>query len=230
MFTFIDLAQLIMSAIIILPIVTVIRESGYYLTAVLLGASNKKLVVGSGPKLFSLKTIEVRRYFFMYSWMEYEELNPRNRFWHGFIYASPILSSTIVGVIVNALLAAQLIPDNMFWSTFMFYVFYFVFFDLIPVYLPDGQPTNGRAIFDLIWHGQRSDYVKNQERSYTSSQEKTMQNRDKDKREREDHSDPDQDDHRDGYTKEQKETIAHSEEKEENFSDHTKREESQRLS
>ncbi len=59
-----DLLQLIMSALIILPIVTVIRESGYYVTALLLGAKNKRLVVGSGPLLFSMKTIEVRRYFF----------------------------------------------------------------------------------------------------------------------------------------------------------------------
>ncbi len=52
-------------------------------------------------------------------------------------------------------------------------------FDLIPVYLPDGQPTNGRAIFDLIWHGERSDFLKQQkdqnekqERSHTDAQEK----------------------------------------------------------
>ncbi|MFS0785726.1 hypothetical protein ABC345_04975 [Shouchella sp. 1P09AA] len=227
MFTLIDLGRLIMSALVILPIVTVIRESGYYLTAVLLGASNKNLVVGSGPKLFSLKTIEVRRYFFMYSWMDYDEVNPKNRFWHGFIYASPILSCMIVAIIINSLLSASILPENMFWSTFMFYIFYFVFFDIIPVYLPDGQPTNGRALFDLIWHGERSDYLKkkqeeNEERSYTDSQEETMKNRDKDRQERDDHSNPNKDDNEKSYTKEQEETMENSDEKEEDFSDHTR--------
>ncbi|WP_176554338.1 hypothetical protein [Bacillus sp. Marseille-P3800] len=228
MFTLIDLGRLIMSALVILPIVTVIRESGYYLTAVLLGASNKNLVVGSGPKLFSLKTIEVRRYFFMFSWMEYDEVNPKNRFWHGLIYASPILSCMIVAIIINSLLSASILPENMFWSTFMFYVFYFVFFDIIPVYLPDGQPTNGRAIFDLIWHGERSDYLKqeeekDEERSYTDSQEETMKNRDKDRQERDDHSNPNKDDNEKSYTKEQEETMENSSEKEEDFSDHTRK-------
>ncbi|MFB4212148.1 hypothetical protein ACE1TH_09610 [Shouchella sp. JSM 1781072] len=230
MFTLIDLGRLIMSALVILPIVTVIRESGYYLTAVLLGASNKNLVVGSGPKLFSLKTIEVRRYFFMFSWMEYDEVNPKNRFWHGLIYASPILSCMIVAIIINSLLSASILPENMFWSTFMFYVFYFVFFDIIPVYLPDGQPTNGRAIFDLIWHGERSDYLKqkqeeekDEERSYTDSQEETMKNRDKDRQERDDHSNPNKDDNEKSYTKEQEETMENSDEKEEDFSDHTRK-------
>lgn len=217
-----------MSALVILPIVTIIRESGYYLTAVLLGASNKNLVVGSGPKLFSLKTIEVRRYFFMFSWMEYDEVNPKNRFWHGLIYASPILSCMIVAIIINSLLSASVLPENMFWSTFMFYIFYFVFFDIIPVYLPDGQPTNGRAIFDLIWHGERSDYLKKKqeeddERSYTDSQEETMKNRDKDRQERDDHSNPNKEDNEKSYTKEQEETMENSGEKEEDFSDHTRK-------
>ncbi|MBM7840031.1 hypothetical protein JOC54_003311 [Alkalihalobacillus xiaoxiensis] len=231
MFGFMDLLQLFMSALIILPIVTVIRESGYYVTAVLLGAKNKRLVVGSGPLLFSMKTIEVRRYFFMFSWMEYDELNPSSRFWHGFIYASPILSCAVVAIAVNSLLAASIIPDNMFWSSFMFYIFYFMLFDLIPVYLPDGQPTNGRAIFDLIWHGERSDFLKQQkeqnekqERSHTDAQEKTMNNRDKDKQKRNNHANPDSNDQQDSYTQSQKETMAHSDQKERQFQDHTKKE------
>lgn len=232
MFGFLDLLQLFMSALIILPIVTVIRESGYYFTAVLLGAKNKKLVVGSGPLLFSLKTIEVRRYFFMFSWMEYDGLNPSSRFWHGFIYASPILSCAIIAVAVNSLLAASILPDNMFWSSFMFYIFYFMLFDLIPVYLPDGQPTNGRAIFDLIWHGERSDFLKQHDdqsddqlkRSHTKAQEETMNNRDKDKNERNNHADPESTDQQDSYTQPQKETMENNDQKEQEFQDHTKKE------
>ncbi|MEK3907526.1 hypothetical protein [Oceanobacillus sp. FSL W7-1309] len=72
MFGLFDLLRLLMSVLIILPLSSVLRESGYYLAATILGAKEKKLIIGSGPVLFRLPTIEVRKYFFMYSWMEYE--------------------------------------------------------------------------------------------------------------------------------------------------------------
>lgn len=191
MFTLIDFFYLLLSALVILPLVSVIRESGYYLVVSLLGATNKKLTVGSGPVLFRTETIEVRRYFFMYSWFEYDEINPDKKFWHGLIYASPMLSNIIVAVLINSLIVGGVIPEWGFWNQFLFYVFYFVLFDALPVYLPDGQPSNGRAIFDLIWHGRRSDYSKDQQKDQegrTQAQEETMRNRDKDERERGDHS------------------------------------------
>lgn len=52
MFGLSDFLQLLMSVLIILPLATIIRESGYYLVAILLGATKKKLVIGNGPKLF----------------------------------------------------------------------------------------------------------------------------------------------------------------------------------
>ncbi|UJL46021.1 hypothetical protein KFZ58_16905 [Virgibacillus sp. NKC19-16] len=191
-----------MAALIILPITAVIREGGYYFAATLLGAKNKKLTVGSGPVLFTLPTIEVRRYFFMYSWMKYDELHPSNRFWHGIIYISPILGPLLLGAFINTLLAQDILPSNMFWDTFMYYIFYYIFFDLIPVYLPDGQPTNGRAIFDLIRYGERTDFIKEEmeeeplgsvKKGYTEEQEETIKSRDKDQQERRDHTRPESD-------------------------------------
>lgn len=196
MFDLFDWLRLLLSAIIILPLTTIVREFGYYLAATILGSKEKKLVIGSGPVLFKVPTIEVRRYFFMNSWMEYEELNPSGRFWHGFIYASPILTTGGCAIIANSLVLEGILPNNIFWQTFIFYCFYYVFFDIVPVYLPDGQPTNGRAIFDLIYYGERSDYLRqknsqsNEQRAYTDKQQETMENRDKDEREHSDHTQP----------------------------------------
>lgn len=235
MFSLTDWGRLLLAALFILPVVTTIRESGYYIAATLLGGTNKKLVVGSGPTLFKVHTLEVRRYFFMYSWMEYDELRPSTRFWHGFIYASPILTTSITAIVVNWLVFEGALPNNIFWTTFIFYCFYFVLFDLIPVYLPDGQPTNGRAIFDLIWHGERSDYKKlreeqeanqlnEEERSNTEAQEETMENRDRDDYERQDYTDPTHqknDDER-SYTKKQEETKQNRDRDERERGNHAK--------
>ncbi|MFB4213437.1 hypothetical protein ACE1TH_16215 [Shouchella sp. JSM 1781072] len=250
MFNPTDWLRLIMAALVILPIVTVIRESGYYLIATLLRGKNKHLIIGSGPTLFKIPTIEVRRYFFMFSWMEYDELEPRNRFWHGLIYAAPIITTGIFAFSVNSLVLNEVLSPNIFWTTFIFYCFYYMLFDLIPVYLPDGQPTNGRAIFDLIWHGERSDYKKarleqeaqeeetnedESDRSNTEAQEETKENRDRDDEERDDHTNPEssqekkhsdnEEDKQRSYTEAQEETKENRDRDDEERSDHTKSEE-----
>lgn len=232
MFGLFDVVRLVMAALIILPVTAVIREGGYYFAATLLGAKDKKLTVGSGPVLFAFPTLEVRRYFFMYSWMEYEVLQPSNRFWHGVIYASPIIGPLLLGIIINTLLAQDILPSNMFWDTLMYYLFYYIFFDLIPVYLPDGQPTNGRAIYDLIRYGERSDFLKkeieeeplgNVKLGYTEEQEETVKNRDRDRQERSDHTRPEADrEEENGYTEEQKETIKSRNRDQQERSDHRK--------
>ncbi|SDI83565.1 hypothetical protein SAMN04488123_10725 [Natribacillus halophilus] len=65
MFELTDIPRLLMSALIILPIVMLIRESGYYLIATLLGSTYKKLTIGCGPVLLQRPTLEVRKYFFI---------------------------------------------------------------------------------------------------------------------------------------------------------------------
>lgn len=211
MFELTDIPRLLMSAMIILPIVMIIRESGYYGVATLLGATNKKLTVGCGPMFFQTRTLEVRRYFFMYSWMGYDELQPKSNKWHGLIYASPILTMAVAASVFNILLAEEVLPTNMFWEVFQFYLFFYILFDVAPVYLPNGQPTNGRAIFDLLWHGERSDFMKknaeeeasqmqhasenqdddiSSDEASTQAQEETIKNRDRDQEEREDHASP----------------------------------------
>ncbi|MBM7839817.1 hypothetical protein JOC54_003097 [Alkalihalobacillus xiaoxiensis] len=233
MFSPTDWFRLLMAALFILPLTTVIRESGYYLAATILQGTNKNLIIGSGPTLFKLPTIEVRRYFFMYSWMEYDELKPSNRLWHGFIYLSPILTTGVSAVTVNSLVLNGVLDNNIFWSTFIFYCFYFMLFDLIPVYLPDGQPTNGRAIYDLIRHGERSDYIKaredkkiSEERSNTEAQEETMENRDRDDQERGDHTNPEAEGNEESeqrsYTEKQEKTKENRDRDEQERGNHTK--------
>ncbi|RNF40402.1 hypothetical protein [Planococcus salinus] len=185
MFGFDDLIRLLIAIFFILPIVTVIRETGYYVMATVLGATEKKLIIGSGPTMFRLKTIEIRRYFFMYSWVEYDKVRPKSQLWKVLLYASPILSNMTAGLTVNFLVGQGILASNIFWQTFLFYVFYYVLFDMLPVYLPDGQPTNGRAIFDLVWHQKESSYVKSawkindeeESGADTQAQKETKQNR-----------------------------------------------------
>lgn len=52
MFGLFDLLRLLMSVLIILPLSSVLRESGYYLAATILGAKEKSLLLGVGQFSF----------------------------------------------------------------------------------------------------------------------------------------------------------------------------------
>ncbi|QQK75594.1 hypothetical protein HUG15_08475 [Salicibibacter cibarius] len=244
MFGLTDIPRLLMSALIILPIVMLIRESGYYLIATLLGSTYKKLTIGCGPVLFQRPTLEVRKYFFMYSWMDYDELRPDSKLWHGLIYASPILTMIFTAMILNALLGQGIIGENMFWDIFLFYLFFYVLFEAMPVYLPDGQPTNGRALFDLVWHGERSDFIKQDadteseqmqhvtndqgdtasgQTASTQAQQATMENMKRDQRERDDHTEPKTSgDLKRSYTNAQEETMQNRDRDQKERKDHAR--------
>ncbi|RDW16680.1 hypothetical protein CWR45_13695 [Oceanobacillus chungangensis] len=69
-----------------------------------------------------------------------------------------MLTNLAVALTINALLANGILQNQTFWNQFVFYAFYFLMFDAIPMYYPDGQPSNGRIVYDLIRYGKRSEF------------------------------------------------------------------------
>ncbi|MCP3026490.1 hypothetical protein [Halobacillus sp. A5] len=161
MFGISDFLQLALSAFIILPVVSVIREGGYLAASYFLGAKSSKVTIGCGPRLFHLGVFEIRKYYFMYSWCSYDELRVDKLWAHLIVYVSPMLSNIFVAAGVNGLLALDWMGMETFWRQFIFYAFYFVLFDALPLYYPDGQPSNGRVVYDLVRHGQLTDFQRN---------------------------------------------------------------------
>ncbi|MCP3031903.1 hypothetical protein LF817_11160 [Halobacillus sp. A1] len=90
MFGIADLLKLLLSAFIILPVVSVIREGGYLIASHFLGAKSSKVTVGCGPRIFNLGVFEIRKYYFMYSWCTYEELKVDKNWAHLLVYSADI--------------------------------------------------------------------------------------------------------------------------------------------
>ncbi|ARK23964.1 hypothetical protein SporoP37_04110 [Sporosarcina sp. P37] len=159
MFGLKDLIGLIISCFIILPVVTFIRETGYFIISGLLGAKNPRLTIGSGPRFFKFKFIDIRRYYHVYSWFSFDSIKAKSKFAYISIYAGPILINAAVALVINALLANDFFEDSKtFWNRFIFYVFYFVLFDAIPMKTVNGKPNNGMIIYELLRYGKRIDY------------------------------------------------------------------------
>ncbi len=79
------------------------------------------------------------------------------------IYAAPILANVVVALTLNTLIANGFLQDQVrFWNRFIFYVFFYVLFDAIPMLITNGKPNNGMIIYELIRYGKRVDYNKDE--------------------------------------------------------------------
>lgn len=159
MFGLKDLLGLAISCFIILPVVTFIRESGYFLISGLFGVKNPRLTLGSGPRLFQFWILDIRKYYHVYSWFSFDTVKRKSNFAYICIYAGPILINVIIAVVINALLANGFWEESKtFWNRFIFYSFYFVLFDSIPMKTVNGKPNNGMIIYELLRYGKRIDF------------------------------------------------------------------------
>ncbi|MFS0577096.1 hypothetical protein AB1K83_15770 [Sporosarcina sp. 179-K 3D1 HS] len=159
MFGLSDLFALIISAFIILPVVIFLREAGYLIISGIFGVRNPRLTIGSGPRLLKIGMFDLRKYYHVYSWFSYDSLKRESRFAYISIYAGPILINLTLAVTLNALIANGMLQEyKTFWERLIFYAFYYVLFDTIPMITLNGKPNNGMIIYEMLRYGKRVDY------------------------------------------------------------------------
>lgn len=159
MFGLADLLSLIISAFIILPVVVFLREMGYVIASMLLGVKNPRLTVGSGPRIIKIGMFDVRKYYHLYSWFSYDALKRDGKFSYIMLYAGPILVNVVVALVINAMLANDMLEEYAtFWNRFIFYAFYYVLFDIVPMKTANGMPNNGLIIYEMLRYGKRTDF------------------------------------------------------------------------
>ncbi|MCJ1909642.1 hypothetical protein [Planococcus ruber] len=159
MFGLADLLSLVISAFIILPVVIFIRETGYLLVSAIFGVKNPRLTIGSGPRVVKIWMFDIRKYYHLYSWYSYDDLRSKGKIAYTLIYAGPILINIAVALAINAMLANGLLEEyRTFWDRFVFYAFYYVLFDIVPMKTANGKPNNGLIIYEMLRYGRRTDY------------------------------------------------------------------------
>ena len=159
MFGLADLISLIISAFIILPVVVFLRESGYLIMSLILGVKNPRMTIGSGPRIVKIGMFDIRKYYHLYSWFSYDSLKRQGKFAYVSLYAGPILVNMVVALIINALLANGMLEEYAtFWDRFVFYAFYYVVFDIVPMKTANGMPNNGLIIYEMFRYGRRTDF------------------------------------------------------------------------
>lgn len=159
MFGLADLISLIISAFIILPVVVFLRESGYLLMSLILGVKNPRVTIGSGPRIVKIGMFDIRKYYHLYSWYSYDSLKRKGKYAYVSLYAGPILVNAAVAITINAMLANGMLEEYAtFWDRFVFYAFYYILFDIVPMKTANGMPNNGLIIYEMLRYGKRTDY------------------------------------------------------------------------
>lgn len=159
MFGLMDLLSLIVSAFIILPVVILLREMGYFLMSAIFGVKNPRLTIGSGPRIVKIGVFDIRKYYHLFSWFSFDTIKRTSKFAYISIYAGPILLNVSLALTINALLANGMLEEyRSFWDRFVFYAMYYVLLDTIPMMTVNGKPNNGMIIYEMIRYGKRIDY------------------------------------------------------------------------
>ncbi|WP_273849879.1 site-2 protease family protein [Guptibacillus spartinae] len=158
MFTLNDIPMFLVNFFVILPIVTLVHEAGHVLVARLFGGK-VKFCIGTGPTLFHIGPLEIKRKYFMEGWCQYEELKYNKTWAHISIYLSGSLFNLIVILIINFLITSNTIPVTLFFYQFTYFSIYFIFFSLMPFRNDDGRPSDGMAVFDVLRYGKSVDPI-----------------------------------------------------------------------
>lgn len=159
MFGLSDLLSLIISAFIILPVVIFLREMGYLVASWLFGVVNPRLTIGSGPRVLKIGMIDIRKYYHLYSWFSYDDIKRKSKLAYICIYSGPILINLVLALLVNFLIANGLVDEyKTFWDRFVFYAFYYLLFDIVPMVTFNGKPNNGMIIYEMLRYGKRVDH------------------------------------------------------------------------
>ncbi|MGN7477704.1 hypothetical protein ACTHOQ_07600 [Solibacillus silvestris] len=176
MFGISDLISLTISAFIILPAVVFLREMGYLIVSWLFGVTEPRVTIGSGPRIIKLGMFDIRKYYHFYSWFSYDELKRDSKFAYICIYSGPILINLFLGLTINFLIANGWAGEyKTFWDRFVFYAFYYVLFDAVPMITFNGKPNNGMIIYQMSRYGKRVDLNPDSFLPATSDVEKEYQ-------------------------------------------------------
>ncbi|MBM7704288.1 hypothetical protein [Metabacillus iocasae] len=158
MFNAEDLQTFFWGFFLILPIVSLIHQSGHIAFAALFGG-NISLTLGRGSTLFKIGPLEVKKIYFLDSFCNYSNLKVDNRFSHACIYAGGSLFNMLSVLMMNVLIMSDILSPHLFFYQFGYFSFYFAFFSLLPVQYSDKHMSDGKAIYTVLRYGKACDPI-----------------------------------------------------------------------
>jgi hypothetical protein len=137
---------------ITLPLTLLIHTGGHVFFAFLFGGKTT-LTIGRGGRLFKIKGLEIRKLYFIDSACHYEKIRRERRWKHALIYAGGPIFNVLSILIINGLIHTGVLHAHLFFYQFVYFSVYLVFFAIIPIDYGEDNPSDGKAIYDVLRYG-----------------------------------------------------------------------------
>lgn len=150
MFYLEDLPKFFFAFFLVMPLISILHESGHVFFAWLMGGKNIRIIVGTGKPVLKLGMLEIRQYYFWYGLCTYENIERKEKFSNILIFSGGALFNLLGIIAVMLLVSEQLLETGQLTYQFTYFSWYYIFFALLPMQYPDGNFSDGKIILDLL--------------------------------------------------------------------------------
>ncbi len=150
MFHFKDLPKFFLAFFLVMPVISILHETGHVFFAWLMGGKNIRVTVGTGKPAFKLGMLEIRQYYFWYGLCTFENIKRKEKFSNILIFSGGALFNLIGTLAVIFLVDEQILKPGLLTYQFTYFSLYYIFFALLPMPYPDGNLSDGKIILDLL--------------------------------------------------------------------------------
>ena len=150
MFQLQDLPKFFLAFFLVMPVISILHESGHVFFAWMMGGKNIRVTVGTGKPAFKLGMLEIRQYYFWYGLCTFENIERKEKFSNILIFSGGALFNLLGTLAVMLLVKEQILKPGLFTYQFTYFSLYYIFFALLPMPYPDGNLSDGKIILDLL--------------------------------------------------------------------------------
>lgn len=150
MFELQDLPKFFLAFFLVMPVISILHESGHVFFAWLMGGKRIRVTVGTGKPMFRLGILEVRKYYFWYGLCTFENIERKEKFSNILIFSGGALFNLLGTIAVMLLVKEKFLDPGMLTYQFTYFSLYYIFFALLPMPYPDGNLSDGKIILDLL--------------------------------------------------------------------------------
>lgn len=151
-----DLPKFVWSFCLVLPLVSFIHQLGHSVMAIIFGGK-VDFTIGRGKTILKMGKFKIKSVYFLDSFCKYENLKNDSRISHAVVYAGGVLFNLLTIFIMNGLIMANILPEDIFCYQFVYFSVYYVIFSLLPIQYTETSASDGRAIYNVLRYGKTCD-------------------------------------------------------------------------
>ena len=150
MFGINDIPKFLLAFFLVLPLISILHESGHVFFAWLMGAKKIRVTVGSGKPVFNRGILEIRQFYFWYGYCTFENIKRKEKVANILIFSGGAFFNLLSTIAVILLVENKVLEAGMLTYQFTYFSMYYMFFALLPMIYPGGSYSDGKIILELL--------------------------------------------------------------------------------